>query len=159
MKPWTPYWKTLEKQILTAANYLPPPPFDYPTGIAEWISKLTFLDLMRCDFLCASHGDTMVLDLTLKSLCAEDSGLAWQWVLRLHYGVDFCRGNIGKRKDYDWSQPAETVYRFLLIDLWRSDAIYWANRKAGKTSSWVRLSAEANLHKYLIRKGARLGLN
>jgi hypothetical protein len=59
------------------------------------------------------------------------TAIRWQMILRVECGLSFCRGRLLKRKDFDWDQPREAVYRWLLIDLWYRDAMFWASRSFG----------------------------
>ncbi|MGH7959876.1 MAG: hypothetical protein ACREH8_23070 [Opitutaceae bacterium] len=75
----------------------------------------------------------------------EKADLCWQLLLRAECGLALCKDRVFDRKKFDWSQPPEKVYRHLLIDLWRSDAIYWALHQFGTSQGDAIRATESRI--------------
>ena len=119
-----------------------PPPFKKFCRAGEWIERLSYLELIRGDDLVRAwirHPEAMRI-----GPCATDdtNEIRWQLVLRFDCALTFCRGRFFDRHDFDWSLPSETVYRKLLIELWRSEALFWASRQFGSDEDARAVRAE-----------------
>jgi hypothetical protein len=136
MKPWRPYWKQLERMIDGLATITHPAPFRTLSAAGEWIGQLTFRELQLADDLIRSWAlmPETIRDPVPHGATAE-AVLYWQMVLRADCGMTFCRGELWKRSEFDWTQPPEKVFHWLLIELWRRDAPFWASRQFGSTPS------------------------
>jgi hypothetical protein len=133
MKPWRPYWKTLERCIDVLLENVSDPPWGEVEKINTWISGLNYDALCFCDMeitLFVHAHDTRTEHLPKNSLMG--GGLIdWQMVLRMMCALSFCKGEILKRKEFDWSQPPEAVWKYLLVELWRANGRHWAIRRMG----------------------------
>lgn len=105
MKPWRPYWKQLDFLTEMLLRKVGRPPFQYPRGTYDWITKLTFYDLFAADSSCRFLS-TSLPSKTFEYYgpSFEGSNHLWQIILRCECAIDFCRGIVEKRADYDWSQ-------------------------------------------------------
>jgi hypothetical protein len=133
MKPWKPYLNGLNQIMDRLLHDAGPRPFAKMDRATGWIQSLKFVDMSLCDNECRwiseeliAHGDCS----NYHSIFNSDS-IRWQAILRCGMALDFCRGRVGKRRQFDWSQKPEAIYKWLLVDYWRRDALYWANRKYG----------------------------
>lgn len=136
MKPWRPYWKQFERVLDELVKGVAPTPFGEFINACQWISKLPFDEVSHCDFILRHW----IEDLdnkpdSLPFLMFDTPSLRWQLILRLECGLTFCRGDVGNRKEYNWDQNPALVYRWLLIDYWHLEAIYWAKRTYGSSDS------------------------
>lgn len=129
MKQWTPYWKGLERAIKCIHNNKA---FEVDTQIPllEWIKDLKFLQIS------AANRDSLNIAswLAVKSISEElflgfgGEDHRFQLYLRCLRALDFCRGRVEKRKEFNWDRNAEGIYRELLIDDWMGGALHWVTR-------------------------------
>lgn len=127
MKPWRPFWLGLERAIERIHDNKG---FDIDPSIplSEWIQELNFLQLAvandecRCiaTWLCEEKNEFAM------SFAGEDH--RFQLYLRCLRGLDFCRGRVGKRKEFDWEIEPIEIYKKLLTDDWMSGALHWIAR-------------------------------
>ncbi|HEY1122252.1 MAG TPA: hypothetical protein VGE67_11660 [Haloferula sp.] len=133
MKPWRPYWKTLDRGLDILLKNLATPPWEETWKVGTWISRLNFDELSNCDmeilyFINALETRTEFLP---QGSVIGGHECDWQMVLRLMCARSFCRGDILKRKEFDWSEQTPAVWKQLLVDLWRENGRYWAARWLG----------------------------
>ena len=130
MKPWRPYWKALDCVKSELSRHVEPPPFSDLRQMEICVQNLNFCDLAMCDSDCVELLDV----LTSKNIASHSffeirkaigEKTNWQLILRFECALDFCRGNVGTRKDFNWNQTEKAIYRWLLIDLWRENALHW----------------------------------
>jgi hypothetical protein len=132
MKPWRPYWKKLEFLQQELMNDAKPSPFSSLNEIDEWIQSLKFADLACADDNCDELIELLHNEHTEHIKYHLPNGdLRWQLILRCECAIDFCSGHLYDRKAFDWNQTQKMIYRWLLIDLWRREAAYWACKKFG----------------------------
>lgn len=135
MKPWRPYWKHLDEIKGALLKDAGPTPFGVFSDSSSWIGKLPFTELTYCDEII--HGMIRNLKYGLGRIQDQSFGseaTLWQMILRVECGLSFVRGDLWKRKDFDWSQPQEAVYKWLLIELWYCDAMRWASHTFGSNA-------------------------
>lgn len=146
MKPWRPYWNqcsfALDELLKTQAN----PPFTRRT-VVDWIGNLSFGELSYCDDCMYSWFRYPQL-MPHAPLIGETSSVYWQAILRFECAVAFCKGQLGKRSEYDWNKPAEHIYKFRVFELWYRNASYWANRTFGDHVTEARYA----LHREVVRR-------
>lgn len=130
MKPWRLYWRGLDCLMAALLRNAAPPPFSIEK-IGEWIENLKFAELSFCDSDC----DDLSEDLANNTLVPEKFAHSywgtnnhWQLILRCECALDFCRGRVEKRKEFNWQQEPKTIYRWLLVEFWRRDALHWASK-------------------------------
>jgi hypothetical protein len=142
MKPWRPYWKRLDGMIDELLKGAGPAPFRESRNVTKWIRALKFSDLSLCD-------DDIRVWLMHP---AEYAGAApnplfegiqfrWQLILRAECGIAFCRGTILDRRKFNWDQDPTKVYEWLLIEVWRREALYWANRQFSDGNGFAHRNA------------------
>lgn len=129
MKPWRPYWKALEAAIEHLCTFQKPQPFRKTSEIHDWILTLKYVELSCCDNDCKRLIEHLMHDdlKSFRSIFAGNS-IHWQLILRCECALNFCQGRVEKRKDFDWNRPREEIFKFLLIDFWRSSALHWTTR-------------------------------
>jgi hypothetical protein len=142
MKPWRPYWKALERLMDELLRTAEPPPFSHTDKIGEWIENLKFTELSLCDDECRQLSDDLP-DGPIEEYHSVFSGtdIHWQMILRCECALDFCRGRVEKRGEFDWSQESKVIYRWLLVEFWRRSAPYWASKLFGsnrRRTAWHR---------------------
>jgi glutathione S-transferase len=103
--------------------------------ISYWVADLNFINL--------AAGDTDARNI-VQYLTEGESGKPhilfggndhrWQLILRCSCALDFCQGHVEKRQTFDWSQPPQKVYEWLLIEFWRQGALHWAHKRFGYAS-------------------------
>jgi len=130
VKPWRPYWKGLDLLMGELLRSAEPPPFSIEK-VGQWIENLKFDELSFCDSDC----DGFIEDLANGSINSElvrcsSFGVRnhWQLILRCECALDFCRGRVEKRNKFNWQQDPIIIYRWLLIEFWRRDALHWASK-------------------------------
>lgn len=128
VKPWRPYWKRLELLSVVLVRNIDTPPFDYWSGAYDWIAQRRFADIGDCDVVCNNLAQFDLPSGELMEFYQVIEGKAhrWELVLRCECAIDFCRGIILYRKIFDWAQPPAQIYKWLLVDLWRGNALHWA---------------------------------
>ena len=99
------------------------------SDVHEWIGSLTFVELYcgDCDAFDIALTYHRYPKMGFHSTFGDNKHFT-QLALRFECGLDFCKGRVGKRKEFDWTQGVENIYRFLLIDYWRNNALYWSHR-------------------------------
>lgn len=133
MKPWRPYLKRIEHLMDVLLRGAEPRPFSGNGEIAGWIDKLPFVEIVLCNDLCDSlaatlkHGDISEKYQPYQPLFGG-ANIRWQAILRCGCALDFCAGRIEKRKDFDWNQDPEIIYRYLLVELWGRSALHWSRK-------------------------------
>lgn len=132
MKPWRPFWKKIEFAQEELMHEAEPSPFSSLNQIEEWIQNLKFAEL-ACGDSDADHLAELILnektDHFKYHLPTGES--RWQLILRCECAINFCSGHLYNRKAFDWNQSPKIIYRWLLIELWRRDAVYWACKNFG----------------------------
>jgi len=151
MKPWRPYWNRLNRIMDALVVEAGPPPFRFPDESGDWIKMLPYYQLSLCDtdFRVWIEHDLGRAEVVPRQLF-EGAEMRWQMILRVDCAIAFCRGTCWQRKDYDWNQPEEVVYRWLLIDLWHRDALYWAGKQYGRWAT-RRIKAKNPIRGDLLR--------
>ena len=132
MKPWHPYRKalnTLRNELLNDAG---PAPFSLKT-LNQWMSNLRFPDVANTDFHCFGIARDLADEIPLPSMKRHHNNTRWQLILRCQCALDFCRGLVEKRKDFDWDQNSEAVFKYLLFELWHQSAFHWCHVMYGSS--------------------------
>jgi hypothetical protein len=97
------------------------------------------VELLIGDSSCGSLTDDLIYG-RLNIVASVDRDAAWQIIIRCNCAISFCAGRVGKRNDFNWNQETKTVYRYLLIDFFRSEALYWAHKMYGSRTADSQLS-------------------
>ena len=104
-----------------------PPPYGALENIHGWIRAVKFVDLLTGD----SDVNILVRYLVAENVIKyqpifDDDDHLYQMAMRCACALDFCQGRVENRKKFDWTQPPEHIYTFLLIEFWRRTAMHWA---------------------------------
>jgi hypothetical protein len=146
MKPWRPFWKNLDlvmDQLLRDAGTAPFKVVD----LDVWIAGLRFSELSICDDESDRVRDQLLEGNLQNYHPIFDQTIHWQLLTRCECALDFCRGRVEKRSEYDWNQDEKIIYHWLLVDFWRNTALHWACR-TGKSRS-ARIGFMHPFWKYL----------
>jgi hypothetical protein len=135
VKPWRQYWKELEWVRQELSREVIDSPFKHDNEICDWILNLRYVDLRACDSTCKSVIGQIIRQHRNDKIFLAIEGVRWQLIVRCEFALDFCRGRVLKRSEFDWSKNSEAIYKFLLIELWYQDAVYWANRRFGQSET------------------------
>lgn len=135
MKPWRPYWKHLEEIRDFLLEDVGPRPFRRFSSVSSWIGRLPFTQLVGCDLIFRVMIDGLKYGRRLPHQVFEGDDIRWQMIMRVTCGLSFCQGEFGKRKVFDWTQPPEAIYKWLLIELWYLEAMRWAHVSFGSDVS------------------------
>jgi len=128
-KPWTEYRLALAQALEVLLAEWHELPLTPPARVQEWIAELTYVELWEADEECKHIVSMLPLQPEDPSALRQADNIRVQVVLRIECALDLCRGIVGKRKQFDWDRPSRDVYRDLLIERWRNDAMYWAHQR------------------------------
>jgi hypothetical protein len=131
-------------------------PFSKLNEISQWIQNLKFAELSVCDDDCIELLDWLIDgNSSSREYLFGGKKTNWQLILRCQCALDFCKGYVEDRKNFNWQQDPKTIYRWLLIDYWRSGAVHWAFKMYGdpKTEARIRQFHFDRKVSHLFRKG------
>ena len=126
LKPWTLCARLCDSAVLQLLAAMPERgPFP---DVAPWIAARTYWQLRRCDSIAAAfvQAQTGPSGRTYTWSTDDEWTVRWEFLLRLMFAVDVCRRMGGLRRQVPWTEPQPAQLRYLLIDLWRADALCWA---------------------------------
>jgi hypothetical protein len=149
VRPWKIYVKILEGALDEMRKHVGPAPFTEQT-IATWMADLKFIPLASCDGDCKLAAE--YLPQGLEHLMLRLGNANWQMILRFQCALDFCRGRVLKRKEFDWSQEPEKIYHWLLVMLWHENAFHWAAVMFGAMAATTPQDAR-KLPQHILRRG------
>lgn len=94
----------------------------------NWISGLCYQDLMMGDMFAGFLAEWLLRpeggEFGFTMVDGEEH-YRFQLYLRCWQGLDFCRERVPGRRKFDWDQKPTLIYKHLLIELFRSEALYW----------------------------------
>lgn len=129
MNPWHSYWGPLDKMAKALRRTAGPMPFPGTSNAMLFVKTLAFTDMMLSDHECRQMWEEILQAGKPPEMSIFPQQVQWQSILRCEFACDFCLGQWGRRRNFDWTQKPEAIYRSLLIDMWRSDALFWASRR------------------------------
>lgn len=133
-KPWTPYAKTFLAAGERLMEGITPAPFPNLADAGAWIAERKFIHIISTDLEANRLTEAMISGkLRDYRQVMSSPEIRWELALRCHFAHSFCMGRVGRRRDFAWDQSQTEIYRQLLIELWRTEALHWAKKEFGMT--------------------------
>lgn len=131
-KPWTPYAKTFLAACERLMEGIAPAPFQSMADAGVWIAERKFIHVISTDL----EAESLIEAIVSRKLgdyhqVMNSPDIRWELKLRCQCAYAFCIGRLGKRGDFSWDRRPEVVYRELLIEFWRTEALRWAKKELG----------------------------
>ena len=131
-KPWTPYAKSFEAAVELLKQGTAPAPFASMADAGVWLAERKFIDVISTDLEAESLIEAIVSGrLRDYRLGMNNPGIRWELALRCQRAHSFCMGRVGGRRDFAWDRRPPEIYRQLLVEFWRTEALHWAKTEFG----------------------------
>jgi len=97
-------------------------------NLPSFIRRLTYMDLLWSDHQCCVMWEELSYSGAITTGPEFAPGVERQSLWRCEFALDFCQGRWGDHEKFDWTRNSGDIYRALLIEAWRSEALIWASR-------------------------------